>query len=135
MVVLLLGIHFFTSYRAYASFQRGFDLAEQGAFEEAIPLLEKSLGPSVHKDKALIYYVRGTVYLNLGENDRAITDFNRAIEYDYSEPDIYFNRAMAFLRSEKFELGKKDLETFLQLAVSDPSMTEFISRAQELLKQ
>lgn len=56
-------------------------------------------------DKASLYYRRGYNYVDLGEYQKAIEDFNQALNYNHSTPgDVYWERAIAH---EKLGLYQK----------------------------
>ena len=52
---------------------------------------------------------RGLIYTHSGKLQKALSDFNRAIELNPSEPASYLNRAVAFRKAQKIELACSDL--------------------------
>jgi tetratricopeptide (TPR) repeat protein len=58
------------------------------------------------------YAMRGYSHLQLGENEKAIADYNRALELDPASgccPGTRSNRARAYLKTGKIELALEDL--------------------------
>lgn len=58
---------------------------------------------------------RGVGYSHLGQYDKAIADFSRAIELDGFNPQFYQDRAIAYLRSRDFRHANTDLDMVLGL--------------------
>ena len=58
------------------------------------------------------YSARGLVYYDRGDDDRAITDFSKAIELDSQNADAYNNRGMAYFRK-----GDDEAQNFTHTAV------------------
>jgi tetratricopeptide (TPR) repeat protein len=56
------------------------------------------------KNLAIVYFKRGGEYYNNGEYDKALADYNRAIELDSNEPATWYNRGMIY------QLIKKDYD-------------------------
>ena len=46
---------------------------------------------------AMAYYDRGNAYLNKGQYNKAISDYNRAIEINPGDATAYFNRGSAYV--------------------------------------
>jgi antitoxin component YwqK of YwqJK toxin-antitoxin module len=87
--------------KTYDAFEKGLALAKQRELEAAIRQFTKAI--ESNDGHADIYYHRGTAYLNILEFDKAISDFDHAIEL---EP--LYHQALAFrgmARIRKHELG------------------------------
>jgi tetratricopeptide (TPR) repeat protein len=50
------------------------------------------------------YYGRGTAYIELEQYERAIDDYNKAIELDPNCADVYYNRDLAIGKLKKQKL-------------------------------
>ncbi|MEP7342285.1 MAG: tetratricopeptide repeat protein [Acidobacteriota bacterium] len=79
------------------------------------------------------YYGRATILCDREQLDRAIIEFNRAIEIDTNLVTAYANRGLALLRQGKDDEAARD---FVQALRLDPSMKEelepHISKVKEL---
>ncbi|MBN2006970.1 MAG: tetratricopeptide repeat protein [Anaerolineae bacterium] len=62
-----------------------------------------------------VYTNRGLLYLNNQDNDRAIEDFNKALELNSESAFTYVNRALAYKNLGRTEDAIADLETALAL--------------------
>ena len=62
------------------------------------------------KPTAVHYNNRGlaSYYINLKE--AAISDFDRALEIDNSDPTVYYNRGNVYLNKNKFHKATNDYE-------------------------
>jgi tetratricopeptide (TPR) repeat protein len=58
----------------------------------------------------MAYYNRGLTYANLGQNQRAIEDYNEAIRLKPDYTDAYHNRGIAYLSQGKINLGCRDAQ-------------------------
>ncbi len=58
----------------------------------------------IEPDNALAYKNRGDAYLDLEEYEKAIADYNRAINLNIHDADVYYNRGQVLL-----EIGDKQL--------------------------
>jgi tetratricopeptide (TPR) repeat protein len=61
-------------------------------------------------DLADVHNNRGIAYLRLSELEKALEDFNKAIEIDPKFEEAYFNRAGFFIDQQAFALATADLE-------------------------
>ena len=74
----------------------GFAYAKHGEYHEAIRCYGQAL---VESDRYVPAYVnRGLAYMMLGENDKALTDFNAAVRLEPAEWTHYFKRGMVYER-------------------------------------
>ena len=55
------------------------------------------------------YNNRGLTYLNRGDNDHALVDFNKAIELKSDNPVPRYYRGIMYLRSEEWDRARADL--------------------------
>lgn len=68
--------------------------------------------------KSTAYASRGYSYIQLGEFDKAIECYSKAIGYSPDEPDFYMYRADCYLELNKYDLFEIDCKTIVLL---DPS--------------
>ncbi|HEY9680697.1 MAG TPA: tetratricopeptide repeat protein [Oculatellaceae cyanobacterium] len=77
----------------------------EGKYEDSIREFNDVLvHPQSVEKRALNLLVRGDCFLNLGQYDKALDDFNKSIELVPNDRDAYMERATAY-----FRMGKKDL--------------------------
>ena len=101
---------------------------EANDYKNAVALFSKALEqkpvPEQMIDPANIYFFRGNAYLNLGENDRAITDYNKAFEItpeNFCTACAYNNRGIAYLQEANYDAALAD---FIQSKNHDPAPAE-----------
>jgi tetratricopeptide (TPR) repeat protein len=63
---------------------------------------------------------RGIVYLNRGEVDRALMDFEAAIRADPTMAEGYTNRGLVLLRQENYQGAVTDISRGLELSPVEP---------------
>ena len=63
----------------------------------------------------LVYVNRGFVYLSKGDYDRAITDFNQAIQLQPDSTPAWFNRAAVYFVKQDYDPALADLNQVIQL--------------------
>jgi tetratricopeptide (TPR) repeat protein len=63
----------------------------------------------------IAFYDRGNAYKDKGLYDRAIADYDMAIEIDPKYADAYNNRAWVYFKTGKFALGLPDAEKAVEL--------------------
>ncbi|WP_428655959.1 tetratricopeptide repeat protein [Runella sp.] len=81
---------------------------EQKEYAGAIHYYDEALAKK--SDFADVHSNRGIAYLRLGELDKALEDFNKAIDIDRTFDQAYFNRAGALIDKHEFSLAATDLE-------------------------
>lgn len=80
-------------------------------------------------DLAKAYYSRGTEYAALGNHDRALPDFNMAIELDPNLASAYYNRALAWSAKGESDRALADYDTAGKLNPRDANV--FLGRGAE----
>jgi lipoprotein NlpI len=80
-------------------------------------------------DLAKAYYARGSEWANQGNADRAIPDFNLAIELDPKLAPAYYNRALAWSSKGDTERAIADYGAAMKLTPTDPN--PWLGRAAE----
>ena len=93
-------------------------------YELAISDYSKSLelnpdNLSVLYARANTYYARANTYMDNNNFEMAVSDYSKIIEKKPSFSDIYFDRAYANIRLEKYKDAKTDLESQLELTPKD----------------
>lgn len=80
-----------------------------------------------------IYLNRGLAYKNMGQNDRALKEYNRAVELAPRFPLCYINRAAVYYEAGKFDLALTDAAKAIEL---NPKATlGYYNHGNTLLKQ
>src|SRR5262249_5280132 len=77
---------------------------------------------------ALAHANRGQCYLEMHENERAILDFNRAIELDANAIGAYFQRGRAHAELGRKQEAAADYHKVLQLQPGEKWATEGLRR-------
>ena len=60
-------------------------------------------------------YSRGTTYLNSGDYEKAVKNFNKSIEKNDKFVDAYFNRALSYTYLKKYDEAINDYSIVIQL--------------------
>lgn len=95
----------------------GYALAENGFSGLAIQFFNKELERiKDEKIQATIYNDIGGVYSDLGDHDRAILNFNKAIELDNDFDLAFRNLAHIYARKQDYENASKNLEKAILIA-------------------
>ncbi len=97
---------------------------QEGQYDKAIENIDKSL--EMKSDWAIPYFYKAACYDALEKPKEAIENYSKAIEYDDSMTDAYYNRAKLTLSDktaskDKIESAIKDLNKALEL---DPKFTD-----------
>lgn len=98
----------------------GFALAQNGRNHEAITVFEglNTLAPATPYFEAAL----GSLWLRENHPARALVHINAAISEDPADLMSYVNRGEAYLRLERYEEARRDLEVVL--GNTDPEMSE-----------
>jgi lipoprotein NlpI len=72
-------------------------------------------------DLAEAYRWRGVTYSQLGENERAVEDFSKAIENTQVDAQFYEDRAIGYLKLRRFQEANQDLDMALGLENRRPA--------------
>ena len=76
----------------------------------------------------LAYVQRGNAWQDTGDHERAIQDYNRAIQADRRFAGAYNNRAWAYLQIGRPERGLPDANRAVQLAPQEPNFLDTRAR-------
>lgn len=68
------------------------------------------------RDRVASYVNRGILYVQNGEFERGIADYDEAIELDSSEPEAYLNKALAMLNQRE---GMAEIVDLLTAAIEN----------------
>jgi len=98
------------------SFYLGNALYEQKNFEDSIKAYSTSLKLNEY---AGAYYNRGVAYAELGEYDRAIEDYNKAIKLNKEYAEAYYNRGVAYVVLGKYNRAIEDFNKAIELNLDD----------------
>jgi tetratricopeptide (TPR) repeat protein len=79
-----------------------------------------ALSAGVNRLIADVFNNRGLAYDMKGEKDKAIDDYNVAINLKTDDPDSYNNRGVAYDEEGKFDLAIKDYNTAIELSGAEP---------------
>jgi tetratricopeptide (TPR) repeat protein len=74
------------------------------------------------------YRGRGWAYYNLGNSDRAISDYNKAIKLDSEDAVVYYNRGLAYADLGDYDPAIADYSEAIELG-HDPLSWPYYSRA------
>jgi tetratricopeptide (TPR) repeat protein len=66
------------------------------------------------------HFFRGNSYLNKGELDRAIADYNKAIALNSKDADFYSNRAVAYFNKRNYDRTIADASKAIALKPENP---------------
>ena len=96
--------------------QEVWQLFDDKNWDELIPICTEiiELERSPH-DKAFAYYNRGLAYYYKGDFDRAIEDFNKALELDPNYIGAHYNRGLAYYYKGDFDRAIEDFNKALEL--------------------
>lgn len=85
--------------------------------DRAIDLFTSSLASGGLDDqaKALAHYNRGIAHSHLSQLDKALADFNQALQLDPNLAAAYNNRGMVHYRLSQFDKAVSDLDTAIRL--------------------
>ena len=103
----------------------GFDRAAVAAMLERLPLPPQylaTLTPGTrdrHPNAAIAYVNRGMAYAKQGKVDRAIRDYDQALQLDPNSARAYYNRGVAYRRKGEFNRAIRDFDQILRLDPND----------------
>ena len=82
---------------------KGIDYLYTSQFEESIECLDKAIKYDENNYEA--YYYRGCSYNGIFKRDKALSDWNKAIELKEDYPDPYFNIGLYFRRNNDMAMA------------------------------
>ena len=69
------------------------------------------------KAGAVVHHAKGLIYNEKGQWDKAIAEYNKAIELNPEYADAYNNRGLAYLDLAQFDHGCQDLQKACELGL------------------
>ena len=92
--------------------QRGRFAVQSGNLDAAISAYTQVISLAPDSDFASVgYNNRGLTYLQRGDDDRALADFNKAIELKSDNPVPRYYRGIMYLRLEEWDKAREDFIT------------------------
>jgi tetratricopeptide (TPR) repeat protein len=94
-----------------------------GAIDRLTSALDQTTSPTEAFDSSVLYAVhfcRGNSYLNRGDYDRAIDDFDKAIGLKPDDDISYFNRGIAFRERNEYDRAIEDFNKVVSLRPDAP---------------
>jgi tetratricopeptide (TPR) repeat protein len=79
------------------------------------------------------YNNRGNAWYRRGDFDRAIADYDEAIQLDPKDAQAYYDRGMAWEKKRRLREALADFKMHSQLAPSDPDGLEAVRRVSKEL--
>ena len=107
-----------TTNNAQAHYNLGLALFAEGKTEEAIHHYDTAIQI---KPDVLPYYYRGNAYIKMGQYQRAIEDFNKAIFLSPNCLEAYYNRGTAYYKINQYQ---RAIEDFSQAILLNPDYVE-----------
>jgi len=131
LVLLLLGISAPVEATGIDFAKSASAAEDRGDWDEAIRLYGQSMaaGDLTKENLAVVHYDRGIAYARKGEVDKAIADYNAAIELLPDYVAAYHGRATAYRDKEMTEKAIADLDTAIRIAPDDAFAYENRGRA------
>ena len=80
----------------------------------------------------MAYFNRGLVYANREDFDRAISDWDKAIQLDPNFSAVYYNRGIAYANKGETQNAIADFKKVLELCSVDESLCPY---AQQMLQK
>ncbi|MBD3879654.1 MAG: tetratricopeptide repeat protein [Quinella sp. 1Q5] len=70
-------------------------------------------------DNATAYSIRGAIHYKLNDFNSALADFNKAIEFNYSDYKNFYNRGLAYVKLNDYRRAAQDFNQAIQLNPND----------------
>ena len=100
-----------------AEFKAGYASLLRHDYDQAITHFTDAIGTGElpAPDLAMAYHYRGAEYLKIGQDDKAIADFDHALALNPSLSTVYNDRAIAFRRKGDFNSALADYNEAIRL--------------------
>jgi tetratricopeptide (TPR) repeat protein len=85
-------------------------------------------GSETKENIAVAHRLRGIAYRKKGNDDLAIKDFDKLIDFYPKNPNSYFNRALAYEQSGNTNLAAADYRKVLSLRPDDKDALQALER-------
>ncbi len=79
------------------------------------------------------WFARGDFYLDIGEPEKAIEDFTKAIGLNQRSGQIFYERGLAYVSIKEYDLAYKDFLTARRLKINQ-NIDSLIEEAKKLIK-
>jgi len=83
-------------------------------------------------DSAMAYFNRGLIYANKEDLDRAISDWDKAIQLDPDFSAVYYNRGIAYANRGETQNAIADFKKVLELCSADETLCPY---SQQMLQK
>ncbi len=93
------------------------------AFVAAVP----NGSPTIVSDNATTYYNRGNGYATNGDYDRAIADFDKAIQLQPDDAIAYNNRGLAYFKEPDYNRAIADLKKVVEISSEVATTSRFLT--------
>lgn len=104
-------------------------LLQKQSFKEGLSVLNKALE---EHQSATLYNLRGVAHFEQGNLDKAIADFNEAVDLDSGDYRPYYNRGKAYFEKEEFSNALIDFSIAMDINPSIPDI--YINHANTLFE-
>jgi tetratricopeptide (TPR) repeat protein len=112
LLVLAFGTRSFSQQKTPNAFLAGQEAFEEQNWDEAEAYLGQWL--QAHPADQEAYWLRGQAFQNLGNPDRALSDFSSLLTLNPEFSEAYFERGRVRYQLGHFELAMEDFENFLK---------------------
>ena len=106
---------------------------EKEDFQGALENINKAQGLTKNDDKLLnkIFVTKGATYQKMGDSEKAMVNYSKALEINSHNPNVFVYRGYLFYKKEQYEKAIEDFEEVLNLdpnnhyALYNIGMSEF----------
>jgi tetratricopeptide (TPR) repeat protein len=99
--------------KGYDHAVKGLELLKSGQFPEAIGELNEAI--KLKPDNYVTYYNRGIAYMQLGDEEHALMDFQRTVERNSTYIGAYYNMGTILSRQKKYDEAIYNLTKVIKL--------------------
>ena len=110
----------FSTYEADIHYHLGISFANLEFFEKAIEPLSRAI--ELQKYEPCYVHERAKCYLLVGENQKALNDYNEVIKMQSKNAHAYFGRAFAHKAVKNYEAAADDFEKAKALDPQNPRL-------------
>lgn len=112
-----------------AWYNLGIALGKLSQHQEAVEALGQAI--TLKQDFAAAYAARGDVHASAGDYDKAVSDYSMALELYPDYAQAYYKRALAWMKMEKTDEARQDLEDYLFYKPHDARARRRLERLKE----
>jgi tetratricopeptide (TPR) repeat protein len=97
---------------------RGNALRQLNRFGDAVGQFDRAIAEDPDSGDAVavfVYNQRGLAYLSLGEREKAIADFDKALEWEPEQGTVLYNRGSAYYGLDQFNAALADFDQALEV--------------------